>query len=128
MARRTLLLTAVFLAASTLFGSTGAVAVSPGEPDGERRSEITIRGTYKAPTRISFEYSVSDTPEVLRVTTADSPSVEPTPSFPEPRLVKGSRVEADPGIVRPDRTVVDEFSLLELLGIGAGAATVLLLL
>lgn len=121
MARRTLVLLTV-----ALLVLPGVLAAD--ESAVERESEITIRGTYDAPARVSFEYSEREDVEAVRVSTGDSPPVPVVESFPEPRLVKGSEVEAESVIVRPERTVVEEFSMLELLGIGTGVAAVLLLL
>lgn len=129
MVRRTLLLLTVALVGLTgLFVPVLASAASQGDKTLERRSEITIRGTYDAPARVSFEYSESKGPEALRVSTADNPAPPPVEPFAEPRLVKGTDVEVDPDIVRPDRSVVEEYSLLELLGIGTGALAILMLL
>lgn len=128
MVRRTLLLTVGMLGLIGLLGPISPPLAAQNEKRLERKSEITIRGTYEAPARVSFEYSDADRPRALRVSTADSPAAPPVEPFNEPRLVKGTDVESDPAIVRPDRTVVEEFSLMELLGIGTGALAVLLLL
>lgn len=129
MVRRTLvLLTVALLAFPGVLTAAPSGEVPPDESAVERESEITIRGTYDAPARVSFEYSEPEDVETVRVTTGDSPSMPVVESFPEPRLVKDSEVEAESAIVRPERTVVEEYSMLELLGIGTGVAAVLLLL
>lgn len=90
----------------------------------EDQAEFIIEGKNRTPVHVSFDYEQrpltdSRTPHF---STADTPTVNPKITFRKPTLSRGIDKSFHPELKSPNSTVVRDYSILELLGIGAGIA------
>jgi hypothetical protein len=91
-------------------------------------NQITIEGKDRSTTRISFQYSTESDTRSLQFESGDVPEQFTVQPFDEPSLEKDATRTSQPRFLRADRTAVQEYSLLEIIGIGAGAFALLLVL
>jgi len=85
-------------------------------------SYFRIEGKDKSRPSSSFDYNLPEPSNTPTLTTDDSPELPEVEPFREPSLVKGTPKVPHGSLKRPKTTVVQDFSTLELLGIGLGVA------
>ncbi len=81
---------------------------------------ITIEGENRSPPRISFEYSFESDVKIKKYFTTDLPGKVRPSQFEGPNLTKDEQRAPHPTIARSNNTIVEDYSWVELLGIGAG--------
>lgn len=96
----------------------------------EARDEVVIEGTDQEPSQSSFDYAdtVTDTSPYSGLGTKDTPRPKAQTQFREPSLDRDTGSVTHGQLETSKTTAVDEFSTFELLMIGAGALTVLVVI